>query len=473
VLPDLPAQHYSSKTDDELLALAANPDSLVEEARPILADELRRRNLPARPAQIAVEPLIFSPEGTGVAKFFRTAGAFLMDLATQPIQSAVEYLTFSLGGTAVAKFLRAAGVFLLNLAIAILGTSMIESSISSQIGHARSLSGIEARLWLSSLTIAALLGFFVCRRWPTKSAMWVWTLPVVFFAFRVLLYRSSNSALVGSSILKHFLAPNCLNDTADCHDFLIFTISAARTVAYSLAAWVSWHFHGRPSNQTGETNGWTITEATIVGAVWYTSSLLVLLPSVFAVYSIPSLHSLLHFYQLDTILLEFGGALGGILFAGPTVMWIVRRRKVVSLQESIRWDCSNSTFGWALLTGLASGITYSLTRSALLGRGYQEEGAWYIAAFLVLAGLVQPALEEIYFRGILFVALAGRLGKFSSMVVVTLLFSLAHPRHFLTVLPVAILLGGVRLFTGSVKACYATHAAYNMSLMLLMFPINL
>ena len=36
---------YSSKTDDELLALAADLDSLVDEARPVLADELRRRNL--------------------------------------------------------------------------------------------------------------------------------------------------------------------------------------------------------------------------------------------------------------------------------------------------------------------------------------------------------------------------------------------------------------------------------------------
>lgn len=437
MLPDL-AQQYSCKTDDELLALAANPDSLVEEARPILADELRRRNL-----------------------------------ATQPTQIAVEYLASTPGGTAVAKFFRTAGVFLLNLAIAILGTSMIESSIWSQIGHARSLSGIEARLWLSSLTIAALLGFFVCRRWPTKSALWVWILPVAFFAFRVLLYRNGNSLLVGSSVLRHFLAPTCLNNTADCQDFLTFTISAARTASYSLAAWVSWHFRRRPSNQTVETSGWTVSEAAIVGAIWYTSSLLLLLLGTFAVYSIPSLHSILHFYQLDRILPEFGMVAAGILFAGPAVMWIVRRRKVVSLQESIRWDCCNSSFGWAFLAGLASGIAYSLVRSALFGRSYQTEDPWYIAAFLVLAGFAEPALEEIYFRGILFTALAGRLGKVSSIVVVTLLFSLGHPRQFITVLPVAILLGGVRLYTGSVKACFAIHAAYNMSLVLLMFPINL
>jgi membrane protease YdiL (CAAX protease family) len=193
----------------------------------------------------------------------------------------------------------------------------------------------------------------------------------------------------------------------------------------------------------------------------------------FAVYSIPSLHSILRFYQLDTGLFVFFGVLGGILFAGPLVMWIVRRRKSVSLQESIRWDCSNRVFGWTFLTGFVSGIAYSLVRSSLLGRGYQMEGREYIAAFVVLAGFAQPALEEVYFRGILFTALAGSVGKISSIVVVTLLFSLGHPTHFLTVLPVAILLGVIRLYTGSVRACFACHAAYNLSLVLFMFPINL
>ena len=212
MLPDSLVQHYSSKTDDELLALAANPDSLVEEARPLLADELRRRNLDVQPI-----PTSFDSQKTR-----------------------------NLGST-VAKFSRTVGEFLLNLCIALFGTAMIESSIWSQIGHARSLSEVEIRSWFLNSTIAALLGFFVCRRWRTKSAMWVWILPAAFFAFRVLLYSTSrsNSLLVGSSLPQHFFAPKCVNDTAECRDFLIFTISAARTVAYSLAACVSWHFQRR------------------------------------------------------------------------------------------------------------------------------------------------------------------------------------------------------------------------------------
>ena len=38
-------QLYSSKTDDELLVLSAEIASLRDEAKSVLADELRRRNL--------------------------------------------------------------------------------------------------------------------------------------------------------------------------------------------------------------------------------------------------------------------------------------------------------------------------------------------------------------------------------------------------------------------------------------------
>lgn len=69
-------QLYSSKTDDELLALAANLDSLVEEARPVLADELHRRNLVVQPAPAEVESHTLNLRNTAIGKFFRTVVHF-------------------------------------------------------------------------------------------------------------------------------------------------------------------------------------------------------------------------------------------------------------------------------------------------------------------------------------------------------------------------------------------------------------
>ena len=41
--------------------------------------------------------------------------------------------------------------------------------------------------------------------------------------------------------------------------------------------------------QTSDTSGWNIVELVVVGAVWYTATVLLLVLSIFALYSIPSL----------------------------------------------------------------------------------------------------------------------------------------------------------------------------------------
>jgi hypothetical protein len=203
------ADTYSAKTDEELIALATDPDSLLEEARTVLADELRRRNIAVMKSS--------DPQKTSAPR-----------------------------NTAINKSLRFLGAFALNLAIAIFGTTAVESPIWSpwsQFGRAHSAHGIEAREWFLGLTIAALLGFFIGRR-RTTTAIWVWTLPLAFFALGALMYtgRSSSSVLVGGGFAEHFFAPNCLADPHDCRDFFTFTVPASRAVAYSLAARLSLHF---------------------------------------------------------------------------------------------------------------------------------------------------------------------------------------------------------------------------------------
>lgn len=178
-------------------------------------------------------------------------------------------------------------------------------------------------------------------------------------------------------------------------------------------------------------------------------------------------------YALDSGVYGVVGLLGGIVFGGPLVIWFMRGRKIPSLARSIGWECSDKTLGWVLLFGLVFGIVLSFVRGELAGRVYRHDPGEFIIAFVILTGLAAPVLEEIYFRGILFAALARRFGDIPSIVAVTLLFCVAHPRQqWFTVLPVAILLGGVRLYTRSVKACFVCHAAYNVSLALFMLPIG-
>ena len=135
-------------------------------------------------------------------------------------------------------FGRTAGIFLLHLLAATLGPAAIESLLWSVIGQPHSLSAIEGREWILSVTSAALIGYFICKRWPNKAAMWVWTLPVALLIIRIAMYASASHNTVGSAA-KHFLNPDCSRDIAECQDFLLFTVLSIRSVAYSVAAAVS------------------------------------------------------------------------------------------------------------------------------------------------------------------------------------------------------------------------------------------
>lgn len=80
--------------------------------------------------------------------------------------------------------------------------------------------------------------------------------------------------------------------------------------------------------------------------------------------------------------------------------------------------------------------------------------------------MVQPFIEECYFRGLLFAAVAEKIGVIGSVLLTALLFAWLHPMHNLTILPVAFLLGGTRAKTRSVAACFVLHAGYNVGVLL-------
>jgi len=146
----------------------------------------------------------------------------------------------SVAKASAGQLLRVAGVFILNLAAAVLGPGAIESSVWTALPRASSFTAIEAKEWLLGLTAAALLGFFISRRWPSRSAVWVWIIPVLFFALGALAYsgRRINSVLVDDGFWKDFFAPDC-SEKSSCRDYFVFTIPAARAVVYSVAARLS------------------------------------------------------------------------------------------------------------------------------------------------------------------------------------------------------------------------------------------
>jgi hypothetical protein len=197
---------YSAKTDDELLALAADSTSLREDAKSVLAQELQRRNLQRPPSHDKVES--------------RSAGS------TPPPRALIFV-----------------GALVLNICIALLGTPLLEAGIGKMF-HPHSFAALLWKWWALDFLCAAGLGFSISRLWRSKAAAWTWVLPVLWFALRFVpaaLSDGNQSVLVGHSVWSRFSGSDCISGlpSLGCRTFFLFTLPLVRGVAYSVGVYTA------------------------------------------------------------------------------------------------------------------------------------------------------------------------------------------------------------------------------------------
>jgi membrane protease YdiL (CAAX protease family) len=84
-------------------------------------------------------------------------------------------------------------------------------------------------------------------------------------------------------------------------------------------------------------------------------------------------------------------------------------------------------------------------------------------AATVAIGLLGPLAEELLFRGVIYGYVDGRFGANAAWATSSILFALAHvePAHIVLVLPIGILLGWIRMRSGSLWPCVVAHMANN------------
>jgi uncharacterized protein len=224
-----------------------------------------------------------------------------------------------------------------------------------------------------------------------------------------------------------------------------------------------------------QTPGWTLADAAVVGLLMLgllLSGVIAQLmlqtaaPQLAAELSIPLTAYERSQLSMLVVLTVVAGLAAAIIAA------VARRRGITDLPRSISWN-PQAHMKAAALAGLllAAAITPILLRvwgtPAKSDDEFKPLGAVLYCATTVL---LQPIIEEIYFRGILFVALLRRTGAIGAVVLTALIFALLHPLHRLTILPVAFVLSLTRLKTRSVAACVAMHAAYNLGVLLFKVP---
>jgi membrane protease YdiL (CAAX protease family) len=136
--------------------------------------------------------------------------------------------------------------------------------------------------------------------------------------------------------------------------------------------------------------------------------------------------------------------------------------------SSIEWRASYPRIALTTLLGIGATFMVRVILTGHLAGAKIMEIHLDVLTVLVLLGtvIVEPFVEEAYFRGILFAALSIKFGPLVGVCLVTLVFALGHGHKFWIVLPVSILLGIVRLLTKSTANCFAFHAAYNLGVVL-------
>ena len=159
---------------------------------------------------------------------------------------------------------------------------------------------------------------------------------------------------------------------------------------------------------------------------------------------------------------------GTTLILAPVILLIIKKRHLGGWWKSIEWN--SGRYIWeSAISGAVLAVVWSLCLKYLRGTAGSFRDT-HLALTVILAVttevLASAAVEEMYFRGILFVALAKRFGATVSVLVTTVAFAFVHFGRMFYVLPLAVVLGVWRLKTKSVASCFALHASYNLFILI-------
>ena len=173
-------------------------------------------------------------------------------------------------------------------------------------------------------------------------------------------------------------------------------------------------------------------------------------------------------------------AVGPLLTLIPAIA--VARLLGASVRESYAFHWPEpAQLGWSLLAGIALVLPSRILGA--INTQLIEPAEWFVETMdelqptgpeewvthLLLIALLVPVAEETVFRGVLQPAADAVFGPARSAVLIGLMFALFHfqPWFLLPLAVIGMVLGLTRWITGSVVACAAVHAAYNLGSVLL------
>jgi len=206
-------------------------------------------------------------------------------------------------------------------------------------------------------------------------------------------------------------------------------------------------------------------------------SIVVLLAAKYVIYRSESVVTIGQRHPLLGVLVEL--LMYGVLLS---FMAALVRRSGRGFLQGLQWNWPSSWWGYLVL-GFVLAIGLGILESKLhlpmpehppMERFFRtSRDAWLLVGF---GTLVAPFMEELFFRGFLYPALARRVGIYASIFLTSLSFGLIHAAQFafawapvLVIVMVGVVLTLVRALRRSVAGSMLVHFAYNLTLFTAMF----
>lgn len=175
------------------------------------------------------------------------------------------------------------------------------------------------------------------------------------------------------------------------------------------------------------------------------------------------------------------GQIAGYLIVVGYIYRLITHHYQMNFSEAIRWNWPS--FAWpgylllgAVLAVAIQGLSHLLPipKQMPIDQMFRSYGgAWVMMVYGVA---VAPLIEELFFRGLLFPALAARLGLVSGILGTSFFFALIHASQLgkawgpvLILFIVGLVLTLVRSRAKSVGASFVVHTGYNLTLFLLLY----
>lgn len=152
-----------------------------------------------------------------------------------------------------------------------------------------------------------------------------------------------------------------------------------------------------------------------------------------------------------------------VFLAGTLAVWALsaQARDYLVLQ----WRLAASGWRWLLLAAVA-GVVFRALAFVFEGTDPDLIQGWrvdlrFVLSYLLLSSLLQPLVEETFFRG-LAIGRSRGVAAWVSAALAGLAFAAIHPDRWLSVFVFSLVAAGFYLRSG-LLAAYAFHAAYNLA----------